>query len=464
MKNRNGQPKAPPRNPIDRMVPCDLVAEAGVVSSVFLIPSKFEELLRIVQADDFYDQANSTIFKRMAAMRANGTPLDVALILDALRTAGELEAVGGSAYLFKIVDTEVNGANLFYYAGIVAAKAAARRIIEDATNILAAGYDDRTDIGDLGQMIEAAAAKVRGKLLGAVKPILIGDAADAVCSALENPVVQDNMNRAAWGLPSLDGYLGPIMPGEMTIIAARPSMGKTALAQHILRHSSNKQRPALLVSLEMTDREVATRELCRGANVDGLRIRDGSTTHEEMHRLRECQQAMADQPLWVWSPSQATLPEIRAVIASMIIKHGVRLVAVDFITEVAGHTSTRDRREELVGIARGLKTIAKEFSVPMLVMSQLNRSAENTEPTLAMLRECGAIEEFADLIMFIHQPKAEDKSRKLLIVAKYRNGPSGQISVRFKASRTEFSDEEPEANDSADHHNYHQEFNQWNNQ
>jgi replicative DNA helicase len=444
MAPTNGKPKSANggrRDAFDRQPPFDVQAEIGLLGSLMLLPSRLAEISLLVSAVDFYDSAHAKLFCVMAAIVADGKPLDPTILIDRLKASGQYEAIGGSAYLSKIINAVPNAANLHWYAGIVADKATKRRVIWECTAILADAYDDRMEAGELTTALEAAAGKL-STLSTAHEAVALGAAAAEVVFRLREPEQRSGVNRAAWGLPSIDEDLGPIMPGEMCVIGARPGLGKTAFAQHILRHSAMRDRPALIISLEMTGAEIAGRELCRVTGVDSRSIRSGEVEPSDLNILAGAAQDFQGLPLYIWSPAKATLSQIRGMVAHSVAKHGVRLVAIDYIQLIEGQANTReDRRGQLSEISHGLKRLAKEFSLPLVVLSQINRQGDNAEPTLAMLRECGTIEEDADFVLFLHceDPKADDK--RTLIASKARAVGRGRRTLKWNRFKTEFSDE-----------------------
>lgn len=449
-ERRNEHPRRTVTELIDRQLPCDLQAEIGVLGSVVLLPSIFGEVASIVQPDDFHDPAHGVIFKHMLALRSANKPLDGTLLVDSLKAAGDLDAIGGVAYLGTVVNAVPNAAHARYYAEIVAEHALRRRVILECTNLLRDAYDAASGGSDLLRDADQAIARIGRRLPSRAKLVKLGDAADAVIRVLENPETASGVNRAMFGLPSVDDALGPIMPGELCIVAARPSMGKTAFAQQVLVYSAIRERPALMVSLEMTDGELATRELCKYTGIDSRAVRRGDVAPEDVARMRGVQRDIAALPFWSWSPAKATLSSIRNVATTAVAKHGVRLIAIDYFQLIATEGKTSwDRREGFVEICHGLKALAKELALPLIVLSQLNRQAEGQRPTMAMLRETGAIEEDADLILFLHHDDPNIHDQRTLIAAKCRGMGKGDLTLKWSGRRTEFSDLGPE-----DHANY----------
>lgn len=423
----------------ERSPPFDLSAEIGTLGSIVLSPEVFHDVTPIVKHGDFYDEAHAKLFLHFGGLVADGKKIDPTLLVDRLKTAGDYEAIGGQAYLSKVLNAVPSAAHAVYYAEIVAAKSLARQAIAECNRILRAAYDDQTDVADLVTAMEAAAVKLADNRCSKYQPVTIGNSARELIANLVKPD-QSSSLRAMIGIPKVDEELGPVMAGETCLIAARTSIGKTSLLQGALRHAARRDRPALMISLEMTDAEIAGRELTRGTNIDNRLIRRGDVTPEELRDLQECQRSLEEMPFYTWSPPRATMPEIRSVVMHAVNKLGVTTAGIDYIGLIAEPEKYRgNRRDHLAEVSRGLKRLAKEAGIPLFVLCQLNRDAANVRPTMAMIRECGAIEEDSDIILLLH---GEDKlpNERTIIVEKFRGGSVGEIRVAWDGPRMEFND------------------------
>lgn len=435
------KPQRPGPALTDRRPPSDTRAEMELLGSIVLLPSVLTEVAQLLQPEDFFDPAHGTLLRHMLALRDAGKPVDPTLLVDSLKSGGDFEEVGGMGYLSKVINCVPHAAHAVYYAELVGAHALRRRLIEECTKLLVEAYGAQTDTSELLRLAELAVAAAAKRVPNLAKTIRLSDAAHDVIAALENAEQRQTINRALFGLVSIDEALGPIMPGEMCIVAGRPGSGKTAFAQQMLRHSALQQRPCLMISLEMTDRELASRELCRFTGIDSRAIRSGDVSDGDLQRMRNVQQEMTELPFFLWAPAKATLASIRNVATQSVAKQGVRLIAVDYFQLISGESKSReDRREQFVETCHGLKALAKELSLPIVVLSQLNRQAENAEPTKAMLRETGAIEEDADCILFLHQADQRRSDERTLIAAKFRHSSVGRLTLKWDGRRTEFSD------------------------
>lgn len=457
MTTANGKPKNGREKPdlIDRQPPFDLAAEAGVLGSVILLPAVLEGVSELISPEDFYDDANAVIYAAMLALRHASRGIDGTTLVDRLKATGQWEKSGGAKNISRIVASVAVPAHAVFYAEIVAEKAVLRRLIMAATEILKDAYDEADEAGKLVEKAEGLIAGVAGRASSRFEIKSLHAAGQKVISRIvaerESGIP---INRAGWGLATLDDTLGPIMGGEVCIIAARPGLGKTAFVQHGLRLAP---QPTLLISIEMTAEEIASRELCRIGQVDSRFVRDGSLGPADMTRLRQAGDELDGLPVWIWDPYKTSMAQIRQVVRHAYSHLGVRTVAIDYIQLVDGDEKNRDqRREQLAKIARELKQLAKGAAtpepIPLFVCCQLNRFAENEVPTMAMLRECGTIEESADVVLLISDlmESGEGKKRSTIklrddrrhvIVGKFKQGRSNVIcELAWNNKRTEFGD------------------------
>lgn len=425
---------------IDRNPPFDLQAEIGVLGSLMLLGSGFAEVDAMLSPSDFYDEAHERIFKAMKKIVATGKPLDGMLVRSTLKASGDLESIGGEYYLAKVLNAVPNAANLTYYAEIVANKALARRMIVEATELLRKAYDERSEAADLVTDFEAAADRLASRSSTAGLPLTIADSAKQVIDRLKQPEGVSS-SRAFFGVRKIDEGLGPILGGEVCIVAARTSMGKTSLVQGVLRHAANNNKPALLISLEMQHTEIASRELSRAANVDSRRIRNNELSQDDLENLDLAQRSFVGLPFFTWSPAKASLSEIRSYVIHSRAKLGIQVLGVDYIGLIDEPSKFKgQRRDHLAEVSRGMKRLAKELDIPLFVLCQLNREADKEIPSLAMLRECGAIEEDADHVLFIYATDQDGDDHRHLKVAKFRAGACGDIRLGWDGKRFEFTD------------------------
>jgi replicative DNA helicase len=442
---------------LDRKPPFDLDAEVGVLGSVILMPDVCDEVALIVRADDFYDDAHRRLFQQMQEMHDGGGKIDITLLVDRLKKAGEFEAVGGAAYLYRVSQSVPNAAHARYYAKIVREKSTLRSLINASTEILRDAYDDQREAKHL---LSEAEQKIFGILenrgsatIDSIRDIL-HEAMDRIDARMRGEHTQGGVET---GFADLDALTGGLHNSELAILAARPSMGKTALAMNIAEYVAFQLRvPALFVSLEMSSIELADRMLCSVARVNGHKLRNGTLSHADRLRLVEKAAEISQAPLFVDDSPSRTVSEIAA--AARRIKrreHRLGLVVVDYLQLIEPDNPSDPRQEQVARIARRLKGLARETEVPVLCLAQLNRQAEDSKdhrPRLSHLRESGAIEQDADVVMFVHREeyyhRGADKDQYAglaeIIVAKQRNGPVGDVELRWEKEFTRFQNLAPD--------------------
>ena len=441
---------------LQRQPPFDLEAEMGVLGSILLMPEVCDEIASL-KADDFYDDANRRIYDHLRTMHDEGSKIDITLLVSRLRTANEYEKVGGAAYLAKLSGAVPNAAHAVYYAGIVTEKAVYRKLIEASTEVLRDAYDQSSTAKELCAQAEQ---KVFAIMDGRSNQSLhsMSDVLHQAMDRMEARMRDDYVDGGAeTGLVDFDTMTGGLHHGELIILAARPSMGKTALAMNIGEHVAIEQRvPVLFVSLEMSGIELADRMLCSLARVNGHRLRNGTISSDDRDRLVRKANEISEAPLFVDDSPSRTVSEIAA--AARRIKrreNGLGLIVIDYLQLIEPDNSRDPRQEQVAKIARRLKGLARELEVPLLCLSQLNRQAEDSKdhkPKLSHLRESGAIEQDADVVMFVHREeyyhrgddRAQFAGQAEIIIAKQRNGPVGDVELTWESDFTRFSNKAPE--------------------
>lgn len=441
----------------ERCIPSDLKAEMGMLGSLLLMADRqdaIDTVLAIACPEDCFDDANAKILAAIASHHSSGRRMDPLLVSRKLMEAGEWDLIGGRDYFGRVIASVVNYAHAVYYAEIVARKALARRLIARCTDLLKDAYDAH-DPADVVRSMQSACYELTQRSgRSFAKPRLIADVAAEVLRTFESPESSVGAVRAWWGLYVADDCLGPFLGGEVVIAAARPGAGKTAFACHLLHNAAKHEQPCLLISLEMTDREIAGRDLARVADVDGRRIRSGKMDAEDVLAMRLALTKMAGLPVWLWSPYTATLAEIRGMVQRMIADHNIQLVAIDYLSLIEPAREWRDlkRYEQVCEISRGLHRLAREVNLPFVVLQQLSRDADGQEPSLRHLAESGSIERDADIVVFLnggpgavrrigpHKTKPVPHNERDLIVSKFRAGPAGKMTIGWDGSRTRFFD------------------------
>jgi len=447
----------PADSAIERPLPNNLEAERSILGAILLDNHALNAAIEKIRSEDFFLSQHRQIFERMIQLGEKQQAIDVVTLMEDLSRRGELEAAGGIAYLSQLADGLPRVTNVEHYARIVKEKAVLRSLIFSASAIqeqaLAAG-DDADVILDRAESVIFQLAEDR------VKVGLIG----------VKELVRDNYERLekifsegrritglTTGYPGLDNETAGLQPSELIILAARPSMGKTALALNISENVALRLRePVAVFSLEMSKESLLLRLLASEARVDAHKFRTGHMNRDDWGKVTGALTDLADAPLWIDDSASSTVMEIGAKARRLKRDRGLSLLVVDYLQLVVPTHMGRgtNRQEEVSSISRGLKGLAKELKVPVLVLSQLTRAPERDDrkPQLSDLRESGAIEQDADVVLFINRPNfyktdlpEEDRAKAELIIAKQRNGPTGSMNFVFLARHTRFEEAAPDA-------------------
>ena len=442
-----------PSEILDRLPPQNLDAEKGVLGSLLMNPVVCDDVALILRPDDFYADANRKLFAHMLGMHDDGGRIDTTLLVERLRQAGDLEAIGGTAYLAEVVQSVAVAAHAEYYARIIRDKATLRALIQVGSEILRDAYDSTVDPREVVSRAEEKVFSVHDQRSSSQAVNMH----DVLIEAFEH-IDQRLEHGGATGLPTgftdLDSLTGGLHDSELVILAARPSMGKTALATNIAEYVTVESNKAtLFVSLEMARLELAQRMLCSRGRIDGRKFRGGYLSAEDRDKLVESSAKLSTAPLFIDDSPSRTITEIAAGARRLKRKAELGLVVIDYLQLIEPDNPRDPRQEQVAKIARRLKGLARELSVPVLCLAQLNRQAEagkeGHRPRLSHLRESGAIEQDADVVMFVHREEYFYNSREEaeeagvagqgeLIVSKQRNGPTGVIKLSWLEQHTRF--------------------------
>jgi replicative DNA helicase len=445
---------------LQKVPPHNVEAEQSILSAILIDNDTFPEVLELLSEADFYREAHTKIFKAMVDLFERSEPADLITLSNLLKKQGQLEAVGGASYLAELVDTVPMAVNAMHYAKIVQEKALLRRLIERAAAITTRCFEDKRDVDDVldfaeRSVFEVSENKVKPSFY-ALKDILT-QTYQAVEDAYENKAL---VTGVPTGFRDLDQKTSGFQAGDLVIVAGRPGMGKTALALNIARNASeNTGQPVAIFSLEMSKEQLSLRLLSSEAGVDSARMRGGFLSQSDLAKINRAAGALYDIPLFIDDTPAISALDIRAKARRMKMNEGLGLIMVDYLQLMKGRASAERRDLEISEISRSLKALAKELSIPIIALSQLNRRVEertNKRPVLSDLRESGAIEQDADVIVFIYREKVYnedvDPSKKMvaeLNVAKQRNGPTGTVKLIFQEEYTRFRDASPRETDSA---------------
>jgi replicative DNA helicase len=449
-------PHPTPVDTFDRDPPYSLEAEMAVLGGMLIDREAVTKVVEILSEGMFYREGNRRIHRAMVRLFERGDVIDVITVAEQLKNTSELDAAGGIDYLAQLVDAVPTAANVEYHAGIVREKALLRRLVEQATHIIRDAYDqgDR-QVEDLLDQAEARIFQVAEshKRQGFVwiKEIL--------WKTFEHIERLQESGSGITGVPTgfadLDRMTTGLQGGDLCIIAARPSMGKTAFALNVAATAAIKhQHPVAIFSLEMSAGQLVQRLLCSEGRVDAQRLRTGRLTREENARLGTAAGHLNTAPIWIDDQAGSNVLEVRAKarrIQSELSSNGKTLgmLVIDYMQLMSGTGSSESRVQEVSQISRGLKALARELEVPLIALSQLSRGPESRtdkRPMLSDLRESGSIEQDADVVMFLFRPeyyasaeeRGELEGKAELIVAKQRNGPTGVVNLYFEKAYTRF--------------------------
>ncbi len=442
----------------ERQPPFNLEAEMGVLGSLMLMPETCDEIVNILRPEDFYDEANQKLFGHMMDMHGAGKKIDLVLLSERLISSGDFELIGGRAGLAQIFTTVPHAAHATYYANIVRSKATARNLIATCGDLLTNAYRPEQDpdelLNDAEQQVFAIRESRQSNNLSKIDEVLSA-AMDRLDARVRGEVQEGTVET---GFVDLDHITGGLHGSELVILAARPSMGKTAFAMNIAEHVVLKARqPTLFISLEMAAIELIERMLCSVARVNGHRLRNGTLAADDRKRLVKIAGDLSSVPLFIDDSPTRNVSEIAGAARRIKRREGkLGLVVIDYLQLIQPDSANDPRQEQVSKIARRLKGLARELKTPVLCLSQLNRQAEESRdhrPKLSHLRESGAIEQDADVVMFVHRegyfqkgnPDSDvNEHEALIIVEKQRNGPTGDVELHWEPSFTRFSNRAPE--------------------
>lgn len=432
-----------------RIPPQNLEAEQSVLGSVLLKDKTFGTVLELLEAKDFYRKAHQIIYESMIELFDRNEPHDLLTVTNLLKDSNQLEEVGGAAYLATLTSIVPVTANISSYAKIVRQKSILRRLIEVNTDIAARCYEEQGDIDILVDEAEQAIFDIAGtksdKSFTPIKQIVPG-AFKTVEQLFKR---KELITGVPTGYHELDKMTAGLQPSDLIILAARPSMGKTSFAMNIAQNAAIESKIGVAVfSLEMSKEQLVMRLLSSVGRIDSQRIRTGRMQDQDWPKLSRAVGNLESAPIYIDDTPAISVLEMRAKVRRLAAQHDIGLIVVDYLQLMRGRSSTENRTQEISEISRSLKALAKEHNIPVIALSQLNRSLESRtdkRPMMSDLRESGAIEQDADVISFIYRDevynKAEDNPNKgiaEIIIGKQRNGPTGTVKLTFLNSFTMF--------------------------
>jgi replicative DNA helicase len=435
----------------ERTLPHNLEAERSVLGSILLHNDAFNQVAEIIDAGDFFRDAHRRIFDKMVKLSERNDAIDLITLKDELGRSGEIDEVGGPAYITALVDGVPRSANVEHYARIIKEKATLRNLIFSANKILANAYSAEEEADAILDQAEHAIFaiaddKVRDGFVS------VRDLAHSSLETIEKlHAKKELITGVPTGFTDLDEMTSGLQPSDLIIVAARPSMGKTSLVLNMAQHVGTKTGKTVgLFSLEMSKEQLFLRMLTAEARIDAHRLRRGFLGERDWGRLSQAIGTLSETKIFIDdSPSIGTL-EMRAKCRRLAAEHGLDLVIIDYIQLMQGRGRFENRTLELASISRSIKGLAKELSVPIVVLSQLSRAPESRadrRPQLSDLRESGALEQDADVVMFIYRedqyadknaPPSDSQGVAEIIIGKQRNGPTGVVRLAFIKEFTRF--------------------------
>ena len=423
-----------------RLPPQSLEAEVSVLGGILLENDALNRVLEVIQEGDFYRESHRKIFAAILQLYERNEPADLITLSEVLKKREEFEAVGGIEYLNSLVNSVPTAANITYYAKIVKEKSILRKLINRATEIISQGYGGSGDVDEFLDRAERSIFEIsEDRIRPSFYPIK-----DIIKSSFKTIEKLYEKRQLITGVPTgfakLDELTSGLQPAELIIVAGRPSMGKTAFALNIAQHAAiEAQVPAAVFSLEMAKEQLALRMLCSEAKVDAHRLRGGFLSESDWPKLTRAAGNLSEAPIFIDDTPGLTALEMRAKSRRLKKEHNLGLVIVDYLQLMRGRPDSDTREQEISDISRSLKSLAKELNVPVIALSQLNRRVEergDRRPQLSDLRESGAIEQDADVIIFLYRDEVysksdDNKGKAEIIIGKQRNGPTDKFELAF---------------------------------
>ena len=433
---------------LEKLPPQNIEAEQSVLGSILLDNNALTTALELLVSDDFYKDSHRRIFFAMSELFDKSEPIDIITLSDYLKIKGDLETVGGSQYLASLVTMVPTSANIRFHSRIVREKAMLRNLLQSVTDIAVNVYESELDAEELVDYAEKTIFDISDKRIKTSFTTLKEVIKDSFLMIEHLYDRKEAVTGVPSGFQGLDDLTTGFQKSDLIVIGGRPSMGKTAFSLNIAQHVGvNLNEPVAIFSLEMSKEQLAFRMLCSEARVDSNSIRKGFIKKDDWHNLTSAASKLAGAPIYIDDSPGITVLEMRAKARRLKVEHGLSLVIVDYLQLMRGRGNVERREQEISEISRSLKALAKELRLPVIALSQLNRGVENRtdkKPNLSDLRESGAIEQDADVIVFLYRDEIynkrsnDNKGKAEIIIAKQRNGPTGEITLTFLSHCTRF--------------------------
>lgn len=431
-----------------RLPPQNIEAEQSVIGSMMLDREVIPIITEILKTEDFYRQDHIEIYEAVMDLFERAEPIDIITVSDQLRLRGSIENVGGLEYLTQLVNGVPTTANVRHYAKIVEEKALLRKLIRTSSDIVNLGYEANEEVEYVLDKAEKNIFDILQKRnlkgMSPIKDVLV-DTFNRLEELYNN---KGNITGIPTGFSDLDFKMSGLQNSDLILIAARPAMGKTSFVLNIASHAAvHAKVPVAVFSLEMSKDQLVNRMLCCEAMVDSHRMRTGKLEDDDWTKIAQALGPMSDAPIYIDDTPGTSMMDIRAKCRRLKLEKNLGLVIIDYLQLMQGKGKNESRQQEISEISRSLKILAKEINVPVITLSQLSRAAETRtdhRPMLSDLRESGAIEQDADIVMFIYRddyynPDTDKKNVAEIIVAKHRNGSTGTVELAWLGQFTKFA-------------------------
>lgn len=432
-----------------KIPPQNIEAEQSVLGGILIENEAINKVLEILTPDDFYRDSHRKIFNALIELSERDEPADLITTTNELRKRGQLDAIGGASYLASLIDSVPTAANIEYYARIVREKAILRKLIETSTEIITQSYQDRWDVDNFldeaeKSIFEISERRVRPSFYSIRE--VVKTSLDAISKLYEK---KELITGVPSGFKELDKMTAGFQPSDLIIVAGRPSMGKTAFCLNIAQYAAVERKiPVAIFSLEMSKEQLVIRMLCAQSQVDGTRLRTGFLHESDWTKLTLAAGTLYEAPIFIDDTAALSVLELRAKARRLKADCRLGLIVIDYLQLMKGRGKAESRQQEISEISRSLKALAKELDIPVIAVSQLSRKPEErhgNRPQLSDLRESGAIEQDADVILFVFREevynRSEDNQGKAeIIIGKQRNGPIGKVDLAFLDKFTAFKD------------------------
>lgn len=436
---------------IQRIPPNSIEAEQSVLGAMLLDKEAISAATELISGEDFYREAHKEIFEAIVEIYDKGEPVDLITLTEKLKTRNTLDTVGGITFLTNLMDAVPTTHNIKYYAKIIEDKSLLRRLIKSSNEIISKSYQASEDIGEI---IDGAEKSIFNISLNRstqgfthVKNILSVNF-DKIEELYLN---KGKITGVPTGFDDLDNKLSGLQKSDLVLIAARPSMGKSSFMMNIVQHAAVRENiTTAIFSLEMSKEQLTQRLLCAEALIDAHRLRIGDINEDEWVKLARAMGPLSEAPIYIDDTPAISITEMRAKCRRLKLEHDLGLIVIDYLQLMQGKSNSDSRQQEISEISRSLKALAREINVPVVSLSQLSRAPEmraDHRPILSDLRESGAIEQDADVVMFLYRdeyyhPDTEKKNIGEVIIAKQRNGPTGTVELVWLGQFTKFVNKE----------------------